>query len=307
MFRGGYLAAVVSVCNITSGGGGSLRHGRGSVARKAMLWLPRRGAADERPAAGPERRRDARDPAGEQRRQQADPHGDRRRRQGDAAGGSAADGGADRDAACLDRQGRGVAGIATRRRLRPPAPRRIGRSARSRGPMFRPCATGHGRAIRSTISFWRSWTRKGSRLRRKLRAATLLRRVSLDLTGLPPSPEEVDEFLRDNRPDAYERVVDRLLASPHYGEKWARYWLDLARYADSDGYEKDRTRAVGMAVSRVGDSGVESRHAVRRVHHRATCRRPAAESHRGHAGGHRLQPQHADQSRRRHRSGAVPR
>ncbi|HEX3745647.1 MAG TPA: PSD1 and planctomycete cytochrome C domain-containing protein [Bryobacteraceae bacterium] len=71
---------------------------------------------------------------------------------------------------------------------------------------------------------------------------TLLRRVSLDLTGLPPSPEEVGEFLSDNRPDAYERVVDRLLASPHYGEKWGRYWLDLARYADSDGYEKDRTR-----------------------------------------------------------------
>ncbi len=71
---------------------------------------------------------------------------------------------------------------------------------------------------------------------------TLLRRVSLDLTGLPPSAGEMDEFLRDNRPDAYERAVDRLLASPHFGEKWARYWLDLARYADSDGYEKDRTR-----------------------------------------------------------------
>ncbi len=71
---------------------------------------------------------------------------------------------------------------------------------------------------------------------------TLLRRVSLDLTGLPPTPQEVDDFLRDNRPDAYERLVDRLLASPHYGEKWARYWLDLARYADSDGYEKDRSR-----------------------------------------------------------------
>jgi mono/diheme cytochrome c family protein len=71
---------------------------------------------------------------------------------------------------------------------------------------------------------------------------TLLRRVSLDLTGLPPSPDEVRAFLSDNRPDAYERLVDRLLDSPHYGEKWARYWLDLARYADSDGYEKDRSR-----------------------------------------------------------------
>lgn len=72
--------------------------------------------------------------------------------------------------------------------------------------------------------------------------STLIRRASLDLTGLPPSPQEVDAFLRDNRPDAYERLVDRLLDSPHYGEKWARYWLDLARYADSDGYEKDRSR-----------------------------------------------------------------
>jgi hypothetical protein len=71
---------------------------------------------------------------------------------------------------------------------------------------------------------------------------TLLRRVSLDLTGLPPTPEQVRDFLADTRPDAYERLVDTLLNSPHYGEKWARYWLDLARYADSDGYEKDRSR-----------------------------------------------------------------
>ena len=72
--------------------------------------------------------------------------------------------------------------------------------------------------------------------------ATLLRRVTLDLTGLPPTPAEVAEFLADQRPDAYERVVDRLMASPHYAEKWARSWLDLAHYADSDGYEKDQAR-----------------------------------------------------------------
>ncbi len=71
---------------------------------------------------------------------------------------------------------------------------------------------------------------------------TLLRRLSLDLTGLPPTPEEIAVFLGDNRTDAYDRAVDRLLASPHYGEKWARHWLDLAHYADSDGYEKDRSR-----------------------------------------------------------------
>ncbi len=72
--------------------------------------------------------------------------------------------------------------------------------------------------------------------------STLLRRLSLDLTGLPPTPERVAKFLDDPRPDAYDRLVDELLASPHFGERWGRYWLDLARYADSDGYEKDSPR-----------------------------------------------------------------
>src|SRR5204863_2046350 len=71
---------------------------------------------------------------------------------------------------------------------------------------------------------------------------TLLRRLSLDLIGLPPSIEELDAFLADTRQDAYQRVVERLLASPHYGERWGRHWLDAARYADSDGYEKDKSR-----------------------------------------------------------------
>jgi hypothetical protein len=73
---------------------------------------------------------------------------------------------------------------------------------------------------------------------------TLLRRLSLDLTGLPPTPEEVDAFLKDASPKAYEKQVERLLASPHYGERWARHWLDAARYADSDGFEKDKMRNV---------------------------------------------------------------
>jgi mono/diheme cytochrome c family protein len=72
----------------------------------------------------------------------------------------------------------------------------------------------------------------------------VLRRVYLDLTGLPPSIKELDDYLADRSPDAYEKVVDRLLASPHYGERWARPWLDLARYADSNGYEKDRIRTA---------------------------------------------------------------
>ncbi|MDB5353012.1 MAG: Protein of unknown function (DUF1553)/Protein of unknown function [Planctomycetota bacterium] len=70
----------------------------------------------------------------------------------------------------------------------------------------------------------------------------LIRRVRFDLTGLPPSPREVDTFLADVRPDAYEHLVDRLLTSPEYGERWARPWLDLARYSESDGFKSDKTR-----------------------------------------------------------------
>jgi Protein of unknown function (DUF1553)/Protein of unknown function (DUF1549)/Planctomycete cytochrome C len=70
----------------------------------------------------------------------------------------------------------------------------------------------------------------------------LVRRAYLDLLGLPPSPEEVEAFVKDRSPDAWPRLVDRLLASPHYGERWARHWLDLVRYADSDGFEFDRDR-----------------------------------------------------------------
>lgn len=73
---------------------------------------------------------------------------------------------------------------------------------------------------------------------------TLLRRLTLDLTGLPPTISEIDAFLADTRPGNYERLVDRLLASPHYGEHRGRAWLDAARYADSNGYEKDRPREV---------------------------------------------------------------
>jgi hypothetical protein len=74
--------------------------------------------------------------------------------------------------------------------------------------------------------------------------ATLIRRLSLDLTGLPPTPALVRAFAEDSRPDAYERLVDTLLASPAYGERWARVWLDLARYADTQGYEKDANRTI---------------------------------------------------------------
>ena len=72
----------------------------------------------------------------------------------------------------------------------------------------------------------------------------LLRRLHLDLTGLPPTVREIDIYLKDTDPDAYSKKVDQLLNSPHYGEKWARHWLDAARYSDSDGFEKDKPRFV---------------------------------------------------------------
>ena len=73
---------------------------------------------------------------------------------------------------------------------------------------------------------------------------TLVRRVFLDLIGLPPTPEQADAFVEDQEPRAYEKLVDRLLGSRHYGERWARAWLDLARYSDTNGYEKDRPRSI---------------------------------------------------------------
>jgi hypothetical protein len=73
---------------------------------------------------------------------------------------------------------------------------------------------------------------------------TLARRLSFDLTGLPPSTELIAKFVNNKSPEAYGKLVNALLASPHYGERWARVWMDLARYADTQGYEKDRTRTV---------------------------------------------------------------
>jgi hypothetical protein len=80
-------------------------------------------------------------------------------------------------------------------------------------------------------------------------ARTLIRRVTYDLLGLPPSPEEVAAFVADTSPDAYERVVDRLLASPHFGERWGRHWLDVARYADTKGYAFDKDRRTPFSYT----------------------------------------------------------
>ncbi len=86
---------------------------------------------------------------------------------------------------------------------------------------------------------------------------TLIRRAYFDLIGLPPTPEEVDSFVNDPSSDAYDRLVQRLLASPHYGIRWGRHWLDVARYADSNGL--DENLAFGNAW-RYRDSGVDSFH-----------------------------------------------
>src|SRR5262245_50386592 len=77
---------------------------------------------------------------------------------------------------------------------------------------------------------------KGLALNPEADRRTLIRRVSFDLTGLPPTPAEIDAFLADKSPDAYERMLDRYLASPRYGERWGKFWLDSAGYADSNGY-----------------------------------------------------------------------
>jgi len=88
--------------------------------------------------------------------------------------------------------------------------------------------------------------------------ATLLRRVTFDLTGLPPAPAEIEAFLKDNSADAYEKAVDRLLASPRYGEHWGRHWLDLAGYADSEGIlDADYVRSAAWRVPRLRRAGVQ--------------------------------------------------
>ena len=74
---------------------------------------------------------------------------------------------------------------------------------------------------------------------------TLIRRLTFDLHGLPPTPEEVDAFVKDTRPDAYEKLVDRLLASPRYGERWGRHWLDVVHYGDTHGYDRDKRAPNG--------------------------------------------------------------
>ena len=124
-----------------------------------------------------------------------------------------------------------------------PRSARSGRSSRSaessrrRSGRTSPLACGRP----STPSSWRSCAAHGSTFAPEADRLTLLRRAAFDLTGLPPTSDLVEAFLDDRRPDAYERAIDRLLDSPHYGERWARHWLDVAGYADSDGNGNDDT------------------------------------------------------------------
>jgi hypothetical protein len=99
---------------------------------------------------------------------------------------------------------------------------------------------------RSIISFWSASRKRASQPAPDADKSTLIRRASFDLTGLPPTIEEVDAFLADNSSQAYEKLVDRLLDSAHYGERMAANWLDLARYADTSGYHFDGVRFMWL-------------------------------------------------------------
>ena len=107
---------------------------------------------------------------------------------------------------------------------------------------------------------------------------TLIRRATLDLWGIPPTAEEVEAFEADTSADAFERLVDRLLASPRYGERWGRHWLDVARYADTKGYVFTQDRRYPYAYT-YRDYVIAAFNAdlpLRPVHHRADRRRPAS-------------------------------
>ena len=125
---------------------------------------------------------------------------------------------------------------------------RSGRFSRfASAPVPRGVATRRGRRPTSIASSSRASRRKGSRRCAPPTSATLIRRATLDLTGLPPTPEEIDAFEKDTSPDAFAKVVDRLLASPRYGEAWGRLWLDVARYGEDD-YRQPRSEAAAATT-----------------------------------------------------------
>ena len=143
-----------------------------------------------------------------------------------------------------------------RRQLR--SIRVFGRFSRFANRRFRRYRIGRSGSLLSIASSWRSSRLTGSGPYGRPTNERSIRRATFDLIGLPPTPEEVDAFVNDNSANAFSKVVDRLLASPHYGERWGRYWLDLARYADGQlGASKDEPFPNALSISRLGDSGVQ--------------------------------------------------
>ena len=140
-----------------------------------------------------------------------------------------------------------------------------------------------GAAIRSTTSSWPRSRQRGLQPAPEADRRTLARRVSLDLTGLPPAPAEVEAFVADAAPDAYEKLVDRLLQSPHWGEHRGRYWLDAARYADTHGIHFDNYREMWAYRDWVIDA-FNRNLPFDQFTDRAAGRRPAAERRRSTSG-----------------------
>ena len=134
----------------------------------------------------------------------------------------------------------------------------------------------------------------------------MIRRVTFDLIGVPPTLAEIDAFPADAAPDAYERLVDRLLASPRFGERMAVDWLDLARYADTYGYQADVYRAMWPWRDWVVQA-LQRQSAVRPVHHLATGRRPAAAPTPRAGPRHGVQPPPSPDERGGKYRGRVPR
>ena len=153
--------------------------------------------------------------------------------------------------------------------------------------------------IPSTASSSRHAPAAGSPPHPRADRRTLVRRAYLDLLGLPPSPAEVDAFVADTRPDAWERLIDTLLASPHYGERCGRHWLDVVRYADSRRLRVRRPPPERLALPRLRHPGVQRRQALRPVPRRADRRRRDRRQDRRQPDRHRLPA--------RRPAGAVPR
>ena len=264
-------------------------HGPDQKARKAKLRLDRKeDAFRDRGGLCSDRPRQGRGERADRTRHL------RRSRRGDAAAEiQEAPERASRSRSCADGSPRGRSGRAT------------GRSRCRRACRRRRWRTDPGRATRSIISCSPGWRPRDCARPPEADRATLIRRVSLDLIGLPPTPAEVDAFERDPSPDAYERLVDRLLASPALrrapGAAVARPGA-LRRHQRL----REGRRPIDLALSRLGHRGLQPRHAVRPVHDRADRRRPAPGRDARPADRHRLPSQHDGQHGGRDRRRGIP-